>query len=127
MNQKIPPAIRKKVLLEFKAWKAELLNIVKSGSRIVFNPDGTYQFILAPRLVKLVWRTTIQERIKYKLQTDKTGKTTKQAAGEVIATLRDELAGVEKRILAGGNADAEEGRKGDSDAEEIDGLESNGS
>jgi hypothetical protein len=50
---------------EFKDWKKTLINMIRSQSRIVRANDGTVTFLLPPRLVKLVWNTTIKERAAY--------------------------------------------------------------
>ena len=63
----LSPALRKKVQREFKEWKAELQEIIRRGASISLSMRGgslTYQFVLPPRLVKLVWSTTIKERVQ---------------------------------------------------------------
>ena len=55
---------RRKAILEFREWKSELVRMIKEGAALVFGPDGAYQFVLPPRLVKLVWDTTIKERVR---------------------------------------------------------------
>jgi len=54
---------QKQARQEFKDWKKSLMEIVRTGSQLVFRADGSYQFVLPPRLVKLVWSTTIKERV----------------------------------------------------------------
>lgn len=80
---------RKQAAVDFKDWKKELCNIINNQSRLVFNKDGSYQFILPSRLVKLVWSTTIQERIKAIMAGG--GVELEDAKGQAIARLRDEM------------------------------------
>ena len=81
--------VQKKAKAEFKEWKAELCKIINQQSQLVFNRDASYQFILPSKLVKLVWSTTLQERIKAaKLAGAKDATEAKKAA---IEKLRQEL------------------------------------
>lgn len=63
---KVVPASKrqKQAMREFKDWKRTLADMIRRGSSLVWAADGTYQFVLPPRLVKLVWTTTIKERVK---------------------------------------------------------------
>lgn len=56
--------IKAQAAKEFRTWRANLIEALKKGCRLEFNPNGGYRFLIAPRIVHLVWATTIQERIK---------------------------------------------------------------
>jgi len=60
--------VNAEVQKQFKAWKRTLIEIIRSQSRIVHNQDGIVTFLLPPKLVKLVWNTTIKERAAYAAQ-----------------------------------------------------------
>lgn len=50
---------------QFKAWKDKLCQIIRRESKLAFSPDRTqYSFVLPPKVVRLVWQTTIQEKAK---------------------------------------------------------------
>jgi hypothetical protein len=52
-------------LRELKEWKKTLIKAIQTQSRLVFDKKGEWSFILPTVIVKLVWNTTIKERIKY--------------------------------------------------------------
>lgn len=81
--------IKKQANDEFKAWKKELCKIVNTESRLVMYKTGTWQFILPSRLVKLVWSTTLQERIKAMLAGDVVSL--EDAKGKALKSIRDEM------------------------------------
>ena len=63
----VPPAAQKKALREFKEWKHQLIDMIKRESSISWSVQDSgvvYQFVLPAKLVKLVWNTTIKERVK---------------------------------------------------------------
>lgn len=63
----VPPAAQRQAQKEFREWKRELMDMVRREATIswTLTKQGlVYQFVLPPRLVKLVWSTTLKERIK---------------------------------------------------------------
>lgn len=61
----IPPKLKRQMLAEFKEWKKHLHNLIERGAQLQVNAQTfEYQFILPTQLVKLVWGTTMKERIK---------------------------------------------------------------
>jgi hypothetical protein len=55
--------LKAKARKEFKAWKAELIKWVRTESMLEFCSDGSYRFIIPSKIVKLVWATTIEQRV----------------------------------------------------------------
>lgn len=88
---------QKKMMREFREWKSELCSIINRNSQAVINRDGTYQFILPSRLVKLIWATTIKERIRTekvinKLDDDEARKAALDKLREEVETAHKEMA-----------------------------------
>lgn len=81
---------RRTVMAEFKEWKKQLVGMIKAGSQVEFGNAGTYQFILPPALVKLVWTTTIKERARYEQQV--LGATEQEAQHRAVKSIQDEAA-----------------------------------
>jgi hypothetical protein len=81
--------VQKKAKAEFKEWKDELCTIIKRQSKLIFNKNGSYQFILPSRLVKLVWSTTIQERIRAEMVHNKLSA--EDARKKALTKLREEV------------------------------------
>ncbi len=52
-----------KVLAEFKSWKTYLKKLIDTRSKLEIAQDGKGTFILPAEIVKLVWKTTIEQRI----------------------------------------------------------------
>ena len=80
---------KKQITHEFKQWKKQLIEMIKSGSRLVPGPNHSYQFLLPPALVKLVWSTTIQERARYQEQV--LGLEPEEAVKVAVEGLRKEV------------------------------------
>ncbi len=100
---------RRKADSEFKEWKKELCKIVNNQSRLIFNRDGTYQFILPSRLVKLVWSTTLQERIKAELAGE--AVSLEDAKGRAINRLKEEMNQAHKEFTEAPEKQSEEEAK----------------
>lgn len=83
---KVQPLIPKHVIADFRKWKQELIGIIKKGAHVQANPNGTYTYVLPPKLVKLVWGATIKERVAYASSMGEENPT--QAA---LTKLRDEI------------------------------------
>lgn len=84
---------------DFRQWKVELKRIIEEQSRMELNSDGTVKFILPTKLVQLVWRTTIEQKIAYEMQSC---SDVKQAASTAMDKLREEvtvLAGKFEKVL----------------------------
>jgi hypothetical protein len=50
---------------EFLDWKRTLIEMIKTGSRLEVKKDGSWQFLLPPDLVRVVWETTVRERAAF--------------------------------------------------------------
>lgn len=99
---------KRQALGELKQWKAELCKII-AGANLEFNKDGSYQFILPSRLVKLVWATTIKERVKVELVY---GVTPEQAKSRAMAKLIAEVEEAHSEMVSQPKQEAEqEGEK----------------
>jgi hypothetical protein len=76
-----PKALNAKAHKEFKDWKRALCDMITRESSLEINRDGSYAFLLPPRLVKLVWEVMIRERMRVE----------KVSAKEAVARTKDEL------------------------------------
>lgn len=86
---RIPQREHRKALREFKEWKHTLAEILRREARIVWTArDGRviYQFVLPAKLVRLVWGTTIDERIKLEMARQPEG-----AARRAVEQIRAEV------------------------------------
>jgi len=90
---------QKKMMREFREWKAELCTIINRNSQAIINRDGSYQFILPSRLVKLIWATTIKERIKTEQVINKLDDAAARKAA--LDKLREEVEAAHKEMAAG--------------------------
>lgn len=89
---------KKQIHREFKQWKRMLVNMIRTGARIVTGAGGKYQFLLPPALVKLVWSTTIQERIKHQQARGLEGDEAVKAAQEGLRNEVDEAQQAQQQI-----------------------------
>lgn len=48
---------------EFLKWQDDLCWLIRNQSRVEVQPDGTARYILPKELVRLVWMTTIKQRV----------------------------------------------------------------
>lgn len=64
----MPRPARRRMAREFQAWKKMLHEWIDSGTRIEIMPDGTWQFIMSPKLSRLVWEIGINERAEFEKQ-----------------------------------------------------------
>lgn len=93
----IPAALKKQAAKEHRDWKSILIGWINQKSKIQWYGDGSYQFILPPPLVKMIWQTTLKERIKYvKLQHK--GISDKEAAVKAVESINAELDGTAKTV-----------------------------
>jgi len=85
----IPPKVKRQMLAEFKRWKKHLHDLIDRGSQLQVNAQTfEYQFILPTQLVKLVWGTTMKERIKAE---QANGLEKEEAEKEAVRKLRQEM------------------------------------
>lgn len=93
----IPPQAQRKALREFKEWKHQLADMIRKKSTIAWSVQGgklVYHFVLPSDLVKLVWNTTIRERVKLEELKGAEG-----AVERAIDTLRKEVDGAVEQIV----------------------------
>lgn len=91
----LSPKVKRIVKKEFKDWKQTLVTMIHDGSRIQINRDGSVSYILPPKIVKLVWITTIKERVNmFEQQGSETPVKDAFDAlrGEVAQAIQEELA-----------------------------------
>lgn len=93
----IPTRLRQHAAREHRDWKNVLKGWIDQKSKIQWYQDGTYQFLLPPPLVKIVWQTTLQERIKY-IKLKHKGISDKDAAVIAIESVNAELDGTAKTV-----------------------------
>jgi hypothetical protein len=93
----IPAALKKLAAKEHRDWKNVLRGWIDRKSRIQWYQNGSYQFLLPPPLIKLVWQVTLQERIKY-IKLKHKGISDKDAAAKAVESVNAELAGTAKTI-----------------------------
>jgi hypothetical protein len=106
---------RKQALIEFKEWKKGLCEIINKQSKLVFNKNGTYQFIIASKMVKLVWATTIKERIKIKmmggLDLDQARKAAMDEIRDEVSQAHEEMTSPPKEIVKYSNEEEEKAKQ----------------
>lgn len=49
---------------QFRKWKKELCRIIQTESEMARNPDGSYSFVLPPKITRLVWEVMLREHVK---------------------------------------------------------------
>jgi hypothetical protein len=94
---RVQTSLHKQALREFKAWKHTLSEILRREARMAWGVRGEkpyYQFVLPAKLVRLVWATTINERVKMEMRRQPEG-----APQRVMEQLRAEIADVVERVV----------------------------
>jgi hypothetical protein len=93
---------RKEVMRMHRAWQQQLINMIKQGSQVVVSPAGALEHVLPSKLVSLVWRTSIQQRIEIEKRaqedagTDVDLRAARQAALTKISDEQDDQIALEE-------------------------------
>jgi len=90
---------RKEVIRQHQKWQQMLIRMIKEGSQVVVSPEGALEHVLPSKLVSLVWRTTIEQRIALeKAEQEKAGtdidlrKARQSALAKISAEQDDQIA-----------------------------------
>lgn len=57
---------RQKAKTEFRAWRRKLCQIIQTESELAFKADGSYNFVLPPKLTQLVYKVMVRDHIRMK-------------------------------------------------------------
>ena len=93
---------RKEVMKQHREWQQMLIGMIKQGSQVVVSANGALQHVLPSKLVSLVWRTTIQQRIEIEKAaqeeagTDVDIRAARQAALKKISDEQDDQIALEE-------------------------------
>lgn len=93
----IPAKLKQQAAREHRDWKNVVKGWVDQKSKIQWYQDGSYQFLLPPPLIKLVWQVTLKERIKY-IKLKHNGISDKDAAVKAVESINAELDGTAKTV-----------------------------
>jgi len=94
-------AQQRKMHEEFRRWKESLVSMITRGARIVQYRDGSYQFLLPSKLVKLVWQVTLKERVRLAVQEGKLPSDAIKSMREELTQAANQIAEAENKLKEG--------------------------